>query len=39
MGAYSVCKRCVHKTTRAEYAVKVGGVQLIGFFMRSPFVF
>ena len=23
MGSYSVCKRCVHKATDAEYAVKV----------------
>ena len=23
MGAFSVCKRCIHKTTNAEYAVKV----------------
>ena len=22
-GSYSVCKRCVHKATRLEYAVKV----------------
>ena len=22
-GSYSVCKRCVHKATRTEYAVKV----------------
>ena len=24
MGSYSVCKRCVHKATNMEYAVKVG---------------
>lgn len=24
MGSYSVCKRCVHKATNTEYAVKVG---------------
>lgn len=23
VGSYSVCKRCVHKATEAEYAVKV----------------
>lgn len=23
VGSYSVCKRCVHKATDAEYAVKV----------------
>lgn len=23
MGSYSVCKRCVHKATNMEYAVKV----------------
>lgn len=25
VGSYSVCKRCVHKATDAEYAVKVRG--------------
>lgn len=24
MGSYSECKRCVHKATNMEYAVKVG---------------
>lgn len=24
VGSYSVCKRCVHKATNMEYAVKVG---------------
>ena len=24
MGSYSECKRCVHKATTMEYAVKVG---------------
>lgn len=23
VGSYSVCKRCIHKTTNMEYAVKV----------------
>ena len=23
MGTYAVCKRCVHKVTKAEYAVKI----------------
>lgn len=24
MGSFSVCKRCIHKATNTEYAVKVG---------------
>jgi len=26
IGSYSVCKRCIHKSTKKEYAVKVGCV-------------
>lgn len=26
-GSYSVCKRCIHKTTNMEYAVKVRFIQ------------
>lgn len=30
VGSYSVCKRCVHKATDAEYAVKVRGAPPAG---------
>lgn len=33
MGSYSVCKRCVHKATNMEYAVKVG---LLTMFQPGP---
>lgn len=34
VGSYSVCKRCVHKATDAEYAVKVRGAPPAG--LRPP---
>jgi p90 ribosomal S6 kinase len=30
VGSYSVCKRCVHKATNMEYAVKVGLLTTFG---------
>lgn len=30
VGSYSVCKRCVHKATNMEYAVKVGRRLCVG---------
>jgi p90 ribosomal S6 kinase len=32
-GSFSVCRKCVHKTTKAEYAVKVCCVK-VSFFIR-----
>ncbi|RXM95886.1 Ribosomal protein S6 kinase 2 beta [Acipenser ruthenus] len=38
VGSYSVCKRCVHKTTNTEYAVKMhcGGSSLAVRDLKSP---
>lgn len=38
IGAYSVCKRCVHRITSVEYAVKVSNLQKHWFSISLLFV-
>jgi hypothetical protein len=32
-GSYSVCKLCIHRATRAEYAVKVSNLYFLKIFL------
>lgn len=39
IGAYSVCKRCVHRITSVEYAVKVSSKCLLSYDSKNAHIF